>query len=100
MRHFPLILAAAGLVLPVAATVPADQAQARKHRYYSSDSRVDCRRAKGTTGTIAGGAGGAVVAGALGASPLGVVASGVGGALLGRHIDKHRDAAQNRRNGC
>jgi len=28
------------------------------------------------------------------------LASAGGGALLGRHLDKKHDAAQNRRNGC
>jgi outer membrane lipoprotein SlyB len=69
--------------------------------YRGDDGRYyRCKRSKGTTGTIAGGAGGAVVAGALGASTLGTVAAGVGGALLGRHLDKKHDQAQNRENGC
>jgi Na+/glutamate symporter len=37
---------------------------------------------------------------ALGGGTLGTVAGGVGGALLGKHLDKRHDAAQNRRNGC
>ena len=52
------------------------------------------------TGTIAGGAGGAVLGSVLGGGTLGTIAGGVGGALLGRTLDKRHDAAQNRRNGC
>jgi outer membrane lipoprotein SlyB len=97
-------LVMAAMLVPT--MVPAE-AQARKHSRYSertyrgSDGRYyRCKRSKGTTGTIAGGAGGAVVANALGAGTVGTIAAGVGGALLGRHLDKKHDAAQNRRNGC
>ncbi len=92
----------AALMVP-SVTVPVTASAQRYHTYRGSDGRYHryrCKRSKGTTGTIAGGAGGAVVAGALGASPLGMVAAGVGGALLGRHLDKKHDRAQNRRNGC
>lgn len=100
MRHFTLMLAAASFAVPVAIAVPTDQVQAKKHRYYGRSYRNDCRRSKGTTGTIAGGAGGAGIAAIAGASPLGVIASGVGGAVVGRVIDQHHDRADNRRNGC
>ena len=59
-----------------------------------------CKKSSGTTGLIAGGAGGALVGNALGGGLLGTVAGGVGGALLGKHLDKKHDAAQNRKNGC
>jgi hypothetical protein len=60
----------------------------------------DCRRSDGTTGTLAGAGGGGLLAGLLGASPLGIAAGVVGGGLLGRHLDKRHDDAQNARNGC
>jgi hypothetical protein len=60
----------------------------------------DCRRSSGNTGLIAGGAGGALIGGALGASPLGIILGAVGGGLLGKHLDKQNDAEQNYRNGC
>jgi len=71
-------------------------------RYRNSNRRYyqDCKRSSGTTGTIAGGAGGAVLGNVLGGGVLGTVAGGVGGALLGRTLDKNHDRAQNRRNGC
>lgn len=59
-----------------------------------------CKRSSGTTGTIAGGAGGAILGNVLGGGTLGTIAGGVGGALVGRTLDKRHDAAQNRRNGC
>jgi len=41
-----------------------------------------------------------LVGNALGGGTLGTLAGAGGGALLGRHLDKKHDAAQNRRNGC
>lgn len=87
-------LLAATLTAPTLAQ--ADRHDSRRDRTY----RQDCKRSSGTTGTIAGGAGGALAGHALGGGTLGTVAGGVGGALLGRHLDKRHDAAQNRRNGC
>lgn len=71
-------------------------------RRYSNNRRYsqDCRRSSGTTGTVAGGVGGAVLGNVLGGGVLGTVAGGVGGALVGRTLDKNHDRAQNRRNGC
>jgi hypothetical protein len=59
-----------------------------------------CKRSKGTTGLLAGAGVGGLGAAALGAGPVGIAAGVVGGGLLGRHIDKKHDAAQNRKNGC
>jgi len=77
-------------------------ARERDRTYNGRDReyRRECRQSSGTTGAVAGGAGGALAANALGGGLLGTVAGGVGGALLGRHLDKKHDAAQNRRNGC
>ena len=93
-------------VLPTLAPVQVD-AQSRRERVYRGDDgryhRYDrrCKKSSGTTGAIAGGAGGAVLGNVLGGGTLGTVAGGVGGALLGRHLDKKNDAAQNRKNyGC
>jgi hypothetical protein len=72
------------------------------NNYRGNDRRYyqDCKRSSGTTGTIAGGAGGAVLGSVLGGGTLGTIAGGVGGALVGRTLDKNHDRAQNRRNGC
>jgi len=88
-----LSLVASGIAMPSAA-------DARRYKRHHRTYYQDCRRSSGTTGTIAGGAGGAVLGNVLGGGVLGTVAGGVGGALLGRHLDKKHDAAQNRRNGC
>lgn len=90
MRHFTLMLAAAGLAVPVAVIVPTDQVQAKKHRrYYAQSSRRSCRHSSGTTGLVAGGVGGALVGrGVFGHGLLGTAAGAAGGALGGRAIDR------------
>lgn len=87
----------AAVAAPVAVPVSAD---AQSRTYHGRYHHYRCKRSSGTTGLIAGGAGGALVGNALGGGVLGTVAGGVGGALLGKHLDKKHDAAQNRRNGC
>jgi len=47
-----------------------------------------CRHSSGTTGLIAGGAGGALVGHALLGGPVGIAAGAVGGALGGRAVDR------------
>jgi len=71
-------------------------------RYRGRDVRYnqDCRRSSGTTGLLAGGAGGALIGNALGGGTLGTLLGAVGGGLLGKHLDQKHDAAQNYRNGC
>jgi outer membrane lipoprotein SlyB len=49
---------------------------------------------------VLGAVGGGLAGSALGGGTLGTVLGAGGGALLGRHLDKRHDAAQNRRNGC
>lgn len=72
------------------------------HQYHGHDRSYyrHCKKSKGTTGLLAGAGGGGLAAAALGAGPIGLAAGVVGGGLLGRHLDKKHDAAQNRRNGC
>ncbi len=101
-----ITFAALAALVTLPTMVPIAQADARdsryEHRYRGSDGRYHyrCKRSSGTTGLIAGGAGGALAGNALGGGALGTIAGGVGGALLGKHLDKRHDAAQNRRNGC
>ena len=100
MTNKLMILAAAtsAMIAPVVAPAPvAAQTvyHGSHHRYYRH-----CRRSKGTTGTLVGAGVGGLGAAALGAGPVGLAAGVVGGGLLGRHLDKRHDAAQNRRNGC
>jgi hypothetical protein len=95
-----MAVALASVVTPAIVMPAPAEAQYRSYRGNSHHYRYRCKRSSGTTGLIAGGAGGALVGNALGGGVLGTVAGGVGGALLGKHLDKKHDAAQNRRNGC
>lgn len=61
-----------------------DRAYHGRSRYY----RERCDGGDGAVGTVAGGAGGAVLGSVFGGGVLGTVLGGVGGALLGRHLDK------------
>ena len=92
-------LAAAGMALMMTGTAMAPPVLAQTHTYHGR-SHYRCKRSSGTTGLVAGGVGGALVGHALGGGLLGTAVGAGGGALLGRHLDKKHDAAQNRRNGC
>jgi uncharacterized protein YcfJ len=90
MRNLILALSAVSLAIPVSMTVPTGNAEARKH--YSGRTyrhhRV-CRHSSGTTGLVAGGVGGALVGQSVfGHGLLGTAAGGVGGAFAGRAIDR------------
>jgi uncharacterized protein YcfJ len=97
-------VAALAAMVSMTMTIPTAGVQAhdRDHTYRGRDGHYHyrCKRSKGTTGTIAGGVGGALVGNALGGGTIGTLAGAGGGALLGRHLDKKHDEAQNRRNGC
>jgi uncharacterized protein YcfJ len=95
---------AAAVAMPTISSAPADAQQrtSKRHHVYhgSSHHRYRCKRSSGTTGLVAGAVGGGLLGNALGGGTLGTLAGAGGGALLGRHLDKKHDAAQNRRNGC
>ncbi len=93
-----LNLIATGAVLALGCAAP-DMAQADQYRHYHGHTRYDhrCGGGNGAVGTVAGGAGGALLGNAIGGGVLGTVAGGVGGALLGRHLDK---VHTRHRNGC
>lgn len=125
---FGIAVAAAATITSALASVPADAQYYQRydqrtynHRAYGNgyaqgydrayyDGRTyrgrdasyyrDCRRSSGTTGLLAGGAGGALIGSALGGGTLGTVLGALGGGLLGKHLDKQHDAEQNYRNGC
>jgi len=87
MRKLILTLSAISLAIPASMAVPAGKAEARRH-YYRGHHRV-CRHSSGTTGLVAGGVGGALVGHSLlGHGALGTIAGGVGGAFAGRAIDR------------
>lgn len=74
--------------------------QADRHRgdrHNDRHHRNRCSGGNGAVGTVAGGAGGALIGNALGGGTLGTVAGGVGGALVGRHFDKKNTKS---RHGC
>lgn len=89
MRPFTSKVAfASGLVAVLTlGTLDASPAFARHHYQSRAHYRV-CRHSSGTTGLIAGGAGGALLGHALLGGPVGIVAGAVGGALGGRAIDR------------
>lgn len=109
MRSIILALSAASLVIPATMAVPVTKAAAQDRRYddrhdrranqrrYEArvyrgrDGRTYCRHSDGTTGLIAGGVGGAVLGNSIagrGDKTLGTVLGGVAGALGGRAIDR------------
>ena len=112
-------IVAAGLAVFAGAAVPTSakaQGYDRQHReavarersrqHYADRTRGRynsrrCGSGNGAVGTVAGGAGGALLGNALGGGTLGTIAGGVGGALVGRTLDKQNTRDKNRnRYGC
>ena len=98
MRKIIMSLAVASLAIPATFVFPVDQAQAKKHvRHYQGRSYTyaRCRHSPGTTGLIAGGVGGAVLGDSvIGHGPLGAIVGAGAGALGGRAIDRSMTARQ------
>ncbi|AXJ95245.1 MULTISPECIES: hypothetical protein [unclassified Sphingomonas] len=92
MRKILFALSAVSLTLPASFALPTSAAQARHHyRHYERGYHHvrRCSYSGGTTGLVAGGVGGALVGNSiLGHGALGTIAGGVGGALAGRAIDR------------
>jgi len=93
MRNLMMALGALSLAVPATMVVPVSKAEAqrtyhgKRHHYRSTRGR--CRHSSGTTGLIAGGAGGALLGrSVLGHGALGTVAGAVGGAFAGRAVDR------------
>ena len=83
------------LIFLVPALAIPSSAQAKKHYYNGHTYRHyrTCRHSSGTTGLVAGGVGGALVGnGILGHGALGPVGGAVGGAFAGRAIDRSMTA--------
>jgi uncharacterized protein YcfJ len=82
--------ASLAVVTATSVTVPAEAATRRHH--YSSRTHYYhkvCRYSSGTTGLVAGGVGGALVGRSIiGHGLLGTAAGAVGGAVAGRAIDR------------
>jgi len=115
MRTLLLSLSAAALAIPAAVVLPATQAEAkatigqdrhyrdrddrryrddRRHAYREwrgRDGRRYCRKPDGTTGTVIGAVGGALLGRTIDTSgdrTAGTVLGGVAGALAGRAIER------------
>ncbi|WP_156680833.1 hypothetical protein [Sphingomonas profundi] len=106
MKHKLAIAALAAIVAgPIALPAPAmadrhydrDYKHDRSYRGRDRDYRRRCDGGNGAVGTVAGGAGGALIGNAVGGGTIGTIAGGVGGALLGRHLDKKNTKSKN---GC
>jgi uncharacterized protein YcfJ len=106
MRKFMLALGAMAVVLP-AATVPVSSASAQRYHHTTKryayrewrgrDGRAYCRRSDGTTGTVIGAVGGALVGRTIdtrgdraGGTILGAIAGGLAGRQIDRDSSKHR----------
>jgi uncharacterized protein YcfJ len=97
------IILAMGAMISVSAVPEQAFAQSSERVYHGHNARhyrYRCKRSSGTTGLVAGAVGGGLIGHALGGGTVGTLVGAGGGALLGRHLDKKHDAAQNRRNGC
>jgi hypothetical protein len=91
MRKFILALGLGAMVLPTV-LVPVSAADARDRREWRGrDGRVYCKKNNGTTGTIIGGVGGALLGRTVdtrGDRTVGTLGGAVLGGLAGRAIDK------------
>lgn len=95
MRTLIMALSAVSLAIPATMVVPASKAEAKRHHYRGNSYQKRCRHSSGTTGLVAGGVGGALVGNSvLGHGALGTIAGGVGGAFAGRAIDRTITAKQ------
>src|SRR3954447_11476193 len=97
MRKIIKIMSAAALVATSGVpTILAAPANAHTTTYYHTHrykgrthyARKYCRYSSGTTGLVAGGVGGAVVGSKVLGGPVGAIAGAVGGAFAGRAIDR------------
>jgi hypothetical protein len=91
MRKFILALGLGAMVLPTV-LIPVSAADARDRREWRGrDGRTYCKRSNGTTGTIIGGVGGALLGRTVdtrGDRTVGTLGGAVLGGLAGRAIDK------------
>lgn len=92
MRKLIMALSATALVLPtLAVPISAADAQRGKREWRGRDGRTYCKKSNGTTGTIIGGVGGALLGRTVdtrGDRTLGTLGGAAAGALLGREVDR------------
>ncbi|HXH14885.1 MAG TPA: glycine zipper 2TM domain-containing protein [Sphingomonas sp.] len=91
MRKLILALGCSAMILPTL-LIPVSAADARDRREWRGrDGRVYCKKSNGTTGTIIGGVGGALLGRTVdtrGDRTVGTLGGAVLGGLAGRAIDK------------
>jgi len=97
MRKFTRFTTAVALAATTATGIasPADAARRHRHHYYRTTAYHHryCRYSSGAGGLVAGGVGGALVGrSVLGHGLLGTAAGAVGGAVAGRAIDRSMTA--------
>jgi 3D (Asp-Asp-Asp) domain-containing protein len=98
MNSIIKIMTAAAIVatsgVPIAAPADAHASRYRHHHYRGKTVYAyrACRYSSGTTGLVAGGVGGAVVGSKVIGGPIGAIAGDVGGAVAGRAIDRSMTA--------
>ncbi|WP_298671420.1 hypothetical protein [uncultured Sphingomonas sp.] len=92
MRKLIIAVSVVSLAVPVSMVFPSSDAQARTYRHHYRGVKR-CRYSNGTTGLIAGGVGGALVGNSIfGHGALGTIAGAAGGAVAGRAIDRSMTA--------
>jgi hypothetical protein len=96
MSRILLSASALAVVITGFSAVPAEARRTHHYRHSTYYGQKVCRRSKGSAGLIAGGVGGALVGRSiLGHGLLGTAGGAVGGALAGRAVD--RSLTANRR---
>jgi uncharacterized protein YcfJ len=93
LRTKILALTAAAMVIPVTPAAAARDAGYNGKVWRDSNGRLRCKRPDGTTGLIAGAAGGALVGRAIdtrGERATGTILGAAAGALLGREVQRGR----------
>ncbi|MFM9827218.1 MAG: glycine zipper 2TM domain-containing protein [Sphingomonas sp.] len=95
MQKYLMALSALSLMVPAATLVAPPRAEAREKTYqprvYTRNGKTYCRHSNGTVGLIAGGVGGALVGRSIdtrGDRTVGTLLGAVGGAFAGRAIDR------------
>lgn len=93
MRNLLFAIGAVSLALPASFAMPVSKAEARHHYRHAREHGYrhvrHCRYSSGTTGLVAGGVGGALLGNSvLGHGALGTIGGAVGGAFAGRAIDR------------